>query len=119
MRTQPKPGPALPAVSESALPERIQTREASAITGLKPRTIQLLAEQGKIPGAAQLSGRRWTFDRAKLRQWIRSKEREAWRGTSTGETASGGPGSRFEGATFDRAYEQLLGRKRAHASRWS
>ena len=41
-------------------PERVQTRAAAAITGLKLRQVQWMAAQGKIPGAAKLSSR-WTF----------------------------------------------------------
>jgi hypothetical protein len=39
-------------------------------SGLKMRTLQNLAAQGAIPGAAKPAGR-WTFDIAQLRQWAR------------------------------------------------
>jgi hypothetical protein len=49
--------------------------EALAITGERERTLQALAAQGRIPGAAKLS-RCWTFDERKLLAWVKQKERE-------------------------------------------
>ena len=43
------------------------------ITGLPERTLQSLSAQGKIWGAAKL-GRRWTYDRQRLRAWVRAGE---------------------------------------------
>ena len=56
--------------------ERIQISEACLITGLGERTLQGMSARGEIWGAAKL-GRRWTFDRLRLRAWITAKENEA------------------------------------------
>lgn len=92
-------------------PERCKVPTAVAITGLSTRTIQNLAAQGKIPGAAKLAGQ-WTFDLARLRRWVRQLEGEtACRGnptTSTGEEEPGTPGFRSTAETTDEAYERLL-----------
>lgn len=53
---------------------RCRIAEACYWTGLPARTVQNLAASGKIPGAAKLGGL-WTFDRARLRGWIRERER--------------------------------------------
>ncbi len=53
--------------------ERCMIEEAHLITGLPERTLQSLSAQGQIWGAAKL-GRRWTYDRQRLRAWVRAKE---------------------------------------------
>ena len=50
--------------------ERVSISEAVRISGLKMRTLQNLAAQGAIPGAAKPAGR-WTFDISQLRRWVR------------------------------------------------
>ncbi|MCD9821239.1 helix-turn-helix domain-containing protein [Bradyrhizobium japonicum] len=57
--------------------ERVTIEGAVAILGLAERTIQKMAQRGELPGAA-LMGRRWTFDIAKLRAYVRTKERAKW-----------------------------------------
>src|SRR5947209_6027680 len=75
--------------------ERVKMAAAVVITGEDVRTLQALAAAGRIPGAAKLS-RNWSFDEAKLRAWVRGKERERWqndqgsRGTATGAGRSYG-----------------------------
>ena len=59
-------------------PERIKSAAAVAITGLSLRQIQTMAARGMIRGAAKLGGV-WTFNAAKLRRWIASREEEACR----------------------------------------
>ncbi|GAA0729799.1 hypothetical protein GCM10009106_08370 [Sphingomonas japonica] len=54
-------------------PERVMIDEARMITGLPERTLQSMSARGEIWGAAKL-GRRWTFDRQRLRAWVRAKE---------------------------------------------
>ncbi|MFL5044912.1 MAG: GIY-YIG nuclease family protein [Xanthobacteraceae bacterium] len=49
--------------------ERIGVKEAAAILGEPIRTVQAMAASGKIPSAAQILSRRWTFDEATLRAW--------------------------------------------------
>lgn len=69
--------------------ERCMIEEAHLITGLPERTLQSLSAQGQIWGAAKL-GRRWTYDRQRLRAWVRAKEANAEsRATSISEVKSG------------------------------
>lgn len=55
--------------------ERVGAAEAAAITGMPMRSVQALAAEGRIPGAARLGGR-WKFDEARLRAWLDEKEGE-------------------------------------------
>jgi excisionase family DNA binding protein len=57
--------------------ERVTTEIAAGILGLPARTIQEMALNGEIPGAAKF-GRRWTFDEKKLRNFVRQREEEQW-----------------------------------------
>jgi len=56
-----------------SISERCLIDEASMITGLNLRTIQALSSKGIIWGAAKL-GRRWTYDRQRLRAWVAAAE---------------------------------------------
>lgn len=68
-----------------------------------------MAAQGKIPGAAKL-GSLWTFDVAKLRQWISDKEEEASRIVETRRQADFDVRRAWsENARYEEAYERLLG----------
>lgn len=93
--------------------ERVQTRAASDITGLKVRGIQAMASRGEIPGAAKL-GRVWTFNETELRRWIRRRESEVCR-TSIVARESGMPEYRLPAMTEDEAYEQAIGLKQKSA----
>lgn len=88
--------------------ERVQTPAAAAIIGLKVRQIQSLAARGEIPGAAKL-GSLWTFDLAKLRRWITSREAESCRTISINGAALGTGECRYAGATLEEAYRRALG----------
>ena len=55
--------------------ERIGAKEAAAILGVKPRKLQAMSARGAIPGAARI-GRQWSFDPAKLRRYLKNRERE-------------------------------------------
>src|SRR6266508_1556301 len=55
------------------VPERINMAAACAITGKKPRRLQLMAKAGKVPSAAKIEGE-WTFNVLRLRQWVRDLE---------------------------------------------
>jgi excisionase family DNA binding protein len=59
-------------------PERIKTAEAAPILGLSVRTVQAMAARGELPGAARI-GQQWTFNEAKIREFIADKERETVR----------------------------------------
>lgn len=92
--------------------ERIQSARAAEITGLSIRTVQHLASGGKVPGAAMLS-RRWTFDEAKLRHWIASREAAAVQQVAVSVPAlrkSAIPPSCSP--LINETYDRLLGRKR-------
>jgi hypothetical protein len=54
-------------------PERVGTAEAASILGVKPRKLQAMSQRNEIPGAAKI-GRQWTYDQAKLRQFIERQE---------------------------------------------
>lgn len=62
-------------MKDPARPERIKTAEAALILGLSVRTVQAMAARAELPGAAQI-GKQWTFNEAKLREFIADKERE-------------------------------------------
>jgi excisionase family DNA binding protein len=55
------------------MPERISISVAADILGISGRTIRHMAQRGEIPGAAKI-GRRWTFDQARLRDYVRRQE---------------------------------------------
>jgi excisionase family DNA binding protein len=55
--------------------ERITAFEAALILGVPLRTVQALAAHGQLPTAARI-GRRWTFNEAALRTFIRNRELE-------------------------------------------
>src|SRR6516164_7937243 len=55
------------------MPERICISVAADILGISGRTIRHMAQLGEIPGAAKI-GRRWTFDQARLRDYVRRRE---------------------------------------------
>jgi excisionase family DNA binding protein len=98
-------------------PERIMLPEAAEITGLPDRTIQALSQRGEIWGAAKL-GRRWTFDRLRLRAWIAAKENVTPNPiVSTRETAFGMPASLLMGESADSLLKQMIERKRKDALR--
>jgi hypothetical protein len=54
-------------------PERIKMTRARAIVGLEPRVMQRMAKAGEIPGAIKIRGV-WTFDEARLRNWLAELE---------------------------------------------
>jgi hypothetical protein len=63
--------------------ERIKMARAIEITGENARTLRAAAAAGLIPGAAR-PFKCWTFDEARLRAWLKTKERRP-RATSGGE----------------------------------
>jgi hypothetical protein len=77
-------------------------------TGKGRRALQSMAARGLIPGAAKI-GREWTFDRIKVRRWIRDLEGVACRTTYTSATASGGSRCKLPASHIDEAYERALG----------
>jgi hypothetical protein len=95
--------------------ERISTGKAARICGVSSKTLLKLARQGKVPGAVELVQGLWRFEKMRLRDWIRRREAMTCRDaeiTSTRGTALGTPEFRSVGATYDAAYEQLLGPRR-------
>ena len=61
--------------------ERGTAQQAAAMLGLKPRKLQTMSVHGDIPGAAKL-GRLWTYDLAKLRQFIDQQEKITCQGSA-------------------------------------
>jgi predicted DNA-binding transcriptional regulator AlpA len=53
----------------------LNIRELSGLVGKAKRTLQKMAQDGRIPGKRTLNG--WEFSRAKIKEWLsREKERE-------------------------------------------
>lgn len=95
--------------------ERGTIAEACAIIGYSVRTVQSMAARGEIPGAAKPK-RKWTFDLAVLRRWIKQEEGKRWENdghpkTRTGAGASCGVAPRSPakntGGAYARAMERL------------
>lgn len=89
--------------------ERVSISQAVQISGLKMRTLQNLAAQGVIPGAAKPAGR-WTFDIAQLRQWARQTPENTLpcRKTSLSVMASTGAVSKSPDAYTASRYMSVL-----------
>jgi hypothetical protein len=92
-------------------PERIMIDEAHMITGLPERTLQSLSARGEIWGAAKL-GKRWTFDRQRLRAWVRAHEAaNENRKISISGTAFGMPASLSTGPSIDDRLKRAIDAK--------
>ena len=100
--------------------ERVSIEDAMRISGLKMRTLQNLAAQGAIPGAAKPAGR-WTFDIAQLRRWVTQTPEKAvpCLKTSTFATASTGAVSRLPDANIENLYMSVLNQRNAPKQRQS
>lgn len=100
--------------------ERVSISQAVQISGLKMRTLQNLAAQGAIPGAAKPAGR-WTFDIAQLRQWARQTPEKALpcRKISSFVTASTGGVSRSPDASTANLYMSVLNQRGGQKRRQS
>ena len=101
--------------------ERVPIERASSILGVPPRTVQALAARGEIPAAAKI-GRRWTFDLAALRGYVKFRESQSCRsaeprGIVIGGGIRSGGASRSRGARSGSAYEQTMLRLRKAASK--
>lgn len=94
-------------------PERVRTAEAQSITGKSKRSLQIMAQQGKIPGAAKLGGE-WTFDPKRLRKWIRDCEVKPAVVTDNRRPYAV---SRSPSPELVRAYEERLARSRLYRSK--
>jgi hypothetical protein len=57
--------------------ERCTIETAELILGLKRRNIQAMSARGEIPGAAKF-GSIWTFNLAKLRDFVEQMEERQW-----------------------------------------
>lgn len=102
-------------------PERGTKYDAASILGIRPRTVTELALLRKLPGAARIGGQ-WTFDLAKLRQYVADKEREACRNDEPQKAASGakacfGGAHRSAAATSNGRYAQTTRKLRDLAAR--
>lgn len=101
------------------MPERVLVSRVCFITGLPPRTVQLLASKGQIPGAAKL-GSRWTFNEATVRGWVdqevkRCQERTRIT-TSIAGAPSGMPVLKSAARSYEQAYTQMMAKRRAAAA---
>lgn len=96
--------------------ERCLIEEAQNITGLPPRTLQSLSARGEIWGAAKL-GRRWTYDRMRLRAWVRANEAASEnRGASTNAVEFTMRVSPSMGESSDNPLKRAIERKLSAAS---
>ncbi|MDE5062977.1 helix-turn-helix domain-containing protein [Acetobacter tropicalis] len=59
-------------MGEIATPSRIDAQEVASMLGVPKRTIQSMAQRGEIPAAKV--GRRWTFSRSRIQDWVMEKE---------------------------------------------
>jgi excisionase family DNA binding protein len=92
-------------VKDPARPERIKTAEAALIVGLSVRTVQAMAARGELPGAARI-GSLWTFNEAKLQQFILDKEHETERRAANIRQALSRPTARGVRPPSERAVEK-------------
>lgn len=62
-----------PVVGESEIhfEPLLDTREAAALLGIHPKTLQRLARSGKVPSVR--IGKSWAFRASGLDSWLRSK----------------------------------------------
>jgi hypothetical protein len=91
--------------------ERCKIDEAVYITGLSERTLQNLSARGEIWGAAKL-GRRWTYDRLRLRAWVKAGEAATEsRRTSISEMGFGMRELPLAGDSIASRFKQVLEQK--------
>jgi hypothetical protein len=93
-------------------PERGTIQDALSILGKADRTVRAMAAKGKIPGAAKIEGT-WTFNLDLLRNYVSSKEQEAWQRARPQRAVSGGRASSTVGfkpaaKTSNGHYEQTI-----------
>ncbi|WP_374545043.1 helix-turn-helix domain-containing protein [Rhodoblastus sp.] len=94
-------------------PARIQTKAAASMLGISPRSVQCLAAQGLLPGAAKI-GKVWTFDRVKLARYIAAQEAETeangacLRKISTSAARRGGFVPPLGASKSEKAYELAM-----------
>lgn len=97
--------------------ERALIGEAVRITGLCERTLQNLSAKGEVWGAAKL-GRRWTYDRQKLRAWVvASEDAVLSRRTSMSGAGSGTPALRSTAESVEHRLKRALDEKLNAVSR--
>lgn len=93
---------------------RVQAREVAGILGVTRRTVLNLANKGALPSAAKI-GSVWTFDEARIRQYLDDQEAIAaagkWqRGTSTSAAKSGGCEPPCGAVRSEKAFERGISR---------
>jgi hypothetical protein len=99
-----------------ALAERGTIEKAELILGLKRRNIQAMAARGELPGAAKF-GSTWTFDLAKLRQYVKQGEERAWAGDVVQRRRAVTGAGIFSGAAFGKTAAPSDGALRRTTSR--
>jgi excisionase family DNA binding protein len=94
--------------------QRIRAAEVAKILGVGTRCVQKMAARGELPSAAQI-GKLWTFDKARIEQFLADAESEV---RSRAETASASAARQREPHTAKtiseagRAYQLALERLR-------
>jgi hypothetical protein len=84
---------------------RIQSATAARILGVSRRSVQGLALRGELPGAARIGGV-WTFDAERLATFIKQRECDAERSSTSGPASS--PPRLPTRAQTNAAYERLM-----------
>jgi hypothetical protein len=96
-----------------ARPERIKTADVALVLGLSARKVQTMAACGELPGAARI-GKQWTFNEAKIREFIVDKERETERkAANTREVPSHRPTAHdapLSQRAVEKRYEEMMAR---------
>jgi excisionase family DNA binding protein len=103
------------------LRERGTVEDAAAIVGVSTRTIQLMAQNGELPGAVKVR-RRWTFNLQRLREHMRAEEFKSCNQRlpkgPTGGTEFSGAALRSTAGNADGLYERAIQKlRRSVASR--
>jgi Helix-turn-helix domain len=98
---------------------RLTTTGVARLTGYSVRRIQEWTAAGKIPGAMRVV-KKWTYDEAKVRAWIRRLEGEACRASQPISISALAPGTgpaNTPAFDIDEAFERLMRGKRRNGSR--
>jgi Helix-turn-helix domain len=93
-------------VKDPARPERIKTAEAALILGVSVRKAQAMAARAELPGGARI-GNQWTFNEAKIREFIAEKEREIERKAANIRQSLGHRPTSHEAPPSERAIQKL------------
>jgi excisionase family DNA binding protein len=100
-------------------PERIQSPAVARILGVTTKTVQDMAARGELPSAARI-GHRWTFNEAKIREFVKAREDDCQQRAPRASAFIGRAAVdlRLPDATLDAAYEEAIGLNRPGVIRY-